>query len=132
MQEKIKTNRLLLTSLFSIVAIAMTVAQVLDLFSDNLSSDNIISLISALSTVVAGLILLGFTCLKKDLSLKELFIPIALYFLCVSISNVNSLYRYNDWVYTYYLALYGALVLTYFLYVSPNFSMRLISVSISS
>ncbi|MCR4899140.1 MAG: hypothetical protein K5892_07980 [Acholeplasmatales bacterium] len=116
MQEKIKNNRLLITSVLSVVAMAMTVGAVINYFNVNFNSNNIINFLSTLSIIIAGMTILFFTQIKKEFNLKQLFIPLFLYYIIQCVGDFNSILN-NTWSSIYYFALDAGIIILAFLFI---------------
>ena len=119
MQEKLKTNRLLLTSLLSVVAMAMTVGSVINCLDLRLNSVNILNFLANTSIIVAGMIVLLFVLIKKEFTLKQLFIPLFLYYAIQCANDFESLVD-DNWASAYYLALDAAIIVLSFLFIFLN------------
>ena len=114
MINKIVANKNIIAKVLSILAIAMFVPEIINLFSRDFDAV-IFTLILHSTAILSAIYILVMLCTNKELSVKSLIIPVCLLFAGPLASNINNLIAANSWSSVYYIALYGTAIVLYIL-----------------
>ena len=114
MINKIVTNKIIIAKVLLILAIALFVPEIINLFSQDFE-DVVFTLILHSTAILSAIYLLVMLFTNKELSVKALVSPACLLFVGPATSNVRNLIDYNTWSSVYYIALYGAAIVAFIL-----------------
>lgn len=110
MVNKIVANKNIIAEILCILAIAMFVPEIINLFGQNFE-DVVFTLILHTTAILSAIYLLVMLLTKKELTNKALIIAVILLFVGPALSNVRNLIDFNSWSSVYYIALYSAAII---------------------
>lgn len=119
MVKKIISNKNLIAKFLSLLAIALILPEVINLFRQNFN-DNVFYLILHISAIVCGVIIFLMSNKNAEVTKNKLLIPTLLLFGGPLALNIRHLIQFNSWSYPYYIALYGAAIIMYFIFLAND------------
>ena len=119
MVNKIKTNKDFIAKILSILAIALTAPEIINLLSQNFNNV-VFNLILHGTLILSAIYILVLLFTKKELNIKTLLIPTLLIYGGVLANNIRGLIENNSWSYVYYIALYACIIIFYVLVMLNN------------
>ena len=117
MEERVVKNRLLISVFLSVVAIGLVIPSLLDFVDSGITSNNSVQLIYRGMIIASAVVLVVLGFIKKDITKKNLILPVILLYGASAFINGYYLYNNDGLDYIYYIALYSAVIILYVLYI---------------
>ncbi len=116
MKEKVIQNKGIIILIASIVSAALLVPSFISFFGDVINDILVIRLVSYSLLLLASLSFVYYFIAKKEIDLKALILPVALFESAGILTEVFNIVKYNSWSSIYYAALYTAVLILFIIY----------------
>ena len=130
MKEKVIQNKGIIILIASIVSAALLVPSFIAFFGEVINDVLVVRLVCYCLLLLASLTFVYYFIAKKEIDLKALILPVALFESAGILSGVFNIVKYNSWSSIYYAALFAAVLILFVIYLIKQAKMLKIALYI--